>query len=60
MALLNCPKCGKKISSFADSCPNCGTSPNAIICQNCKSDDILVSIQTVGETTNGKKERKVQ
>ena len=24
MALINCPKCGKQVSSFALACPNCG------------------------------------
>lgn len=24
MALINCPECGKKVSSFAVACPNCG------------------------------------
>lgn len=24
MALINCPECGKEISTMADSCPNCG------------------------------------
>jgi len=24
MALVNCPECGKEVSSTAESCPNCG------------------------------------
>lgn len=30
MALINCPKCGKQVSSFAPACPNCGCAINAI------------------------------
>lgn len=30
MALINCPKCGKQVSSFAPACPDCGCEINAI------------------------------
>ena len=56
--LVSCPKCGKSISSYADACPACGTSPKAIVCQNCKSEDVVISVQTVGETTVGKSETR--
>ena len=46
MALLDCPECGKPISSNAESCPHCGNPPagrhgneamRGIVCpnQNC-------------------------
>lgn len=28
MALINCPECGRSISEYADSCPNCGCPKN--------------------------------
>ena len=30
MALIDCSKCGKQVSSFAPACPNCGCAVNAI------------------------------
>ncbi len=30
MALIDCPKCGKQVSSFALACPDCGCAINAI------------------------------
>ena len=30
MALIDCPKCGKQVSSFAPACPGCGCELNAI------------------------------
>lgn len=45
MALINCPECGKMISSQASSCPNCGcpiaNRPTTIKIR-CLSDDRLV------------------
>ncbi len=28
MAIINCPECGKEVSSKASSCPNCGNPIN--------------------------------
>lgn len=42
MALINCPECGKQISSQAASCPNCGcpiTSRPTSVKIRCLSDD---------------------
>lgn len=31
MALINCPECGKQVSTHAESCPNCGCPKDAIL-----------------------------
>ena len=36
MALVNCPECGKEVSTYAEACPNCG----------CPKDVILESVET--------------
>lgn len=41
MALVNCPECGKEVSSYAEACPNCG----------CPKDVILESIKEEPEMT---------
>lgn len=39
MALLECPKCGNKVSSLADKCQNCGYPVLEMINKNETSDD---------------------
>lgn len=31
MALINCPECGKEVSSYAEACPNCGCPKDVIL-----------------------------
>lgn len=38
MALINCPECGKQVSTQAKTCPNCGAPiDTAIRCPKCGS-----------------------
>ena len=41
MALINCPECGKEISSNAKNCPNCGNPMN--VKQNNKENNSIAS-----------------
>ena len=47
MALVFCPGCGKQVSEYAKSCPNCGYSVNAtlhsITGENCNTDDNAIT-----------------
>lgn len=43
MALINCPECGKQVSSTAKACPNCGAPiDKRKYCPKCGSSDVTV------------------
>ena len=49
MALIICTECGKKISSFATTCPNCGYPQNSLIKQRTTNPITLVEDFDIGD-----------
>ena len=48
MALINCPECGRQVSTTATSCPNCGYNIKRIVsfcisCETYKNREVLMN-----------------
>ena len=51
MALINCPECGKNVSTRAGACPHCGCPANVIGNQPSSAKDVGSTRSTVRGTT---------
>lgn len=50
MALVNCPECGKEVSTHAEACPNCGCPKDVILESVEKTKEKLKPVETTKET----------
>ena len=54
MALVNCPSCGRQISSFAVTCPHCGFKPGKVSAKHAPvlaQGDIFVDLPLIAAIT---------
>lgn len=55
MALVNCPECGKEVSTHAEACPNCGCPKDVILESVKKRREKLKPVEELTEEERAKR-----
>lgn len=55
MALVNCPECGKEVSTHAEACPNCGCPKDVILESVEKRTEKLKPVEELTEEEQAKR-----